>query len=682
MTKLKKLHLDSLEKFLSRVLKIQMVKLEIEIGVLFILLSITIYTVILSLHTILQHYSFLTYAWDLGIYNQALWTTLKHGKLFYYTCELHYVPNGSFFGIHFSPILYCVIPFYALFPQAEALLIFQSFILALGALPLYLLTRDKINRTLAVVFSLAYLIYSPLHGINCYDFHVQAFLPVLLFSVFYLLHKKRWYTYLLFVTLALMVMEQVSPIIIFLGIYLLVQNMLSLLKSNLKSKIDKKSIFFAFITIIYGISWFILSQHLIYTINPSPPPELKAGRHFTILGVSEPLEIPVYIMTHPSKVFEALSFDWYQKLSYLTYLFAPLAFFSILSPSLLIMTIPWFGISLLSNYPPYYALGFQYPGFIIPFIFISAVMGVKKFLGKKPIKKRLMKNILIFIALISSFFCLALSPLSPLIAERYSSASYLPPKITDHESMLNKIIKLVPQETSLLTQDNIFPHVSSRLEAYVFPPIWMQEFPSWNQAISNSLSLNTTYILFDMKTSPNVSDVILSKMIEKKDYGLYAYADRIFLFKLHYHEEPIFFEPKNVKYDYRRLILLNGELLEDPTSVSEQILCHKPIHPSFQTFWYGPYEVYPPSCYTVTFWLKVGSLTPERIITLDVVSDAGNNIIVSKDIFASDFHEPKTWQNFTFTFTLDETIKNIEFRGYYVSNVTDIYLDCILVEQT
>ena len=477
-------------------------------------------------------------------------------------------------------------------------------------------------------------------------------------------------------------MEQVAPIIIFLGIYLLVQNIFSLLKSNEKLKINQKSLFFALITIIYGIVWFILSQHIISTINPSPPPELKAGRHFTILGASEPLEIPVYIMTHPSKVFEALSFDWYQKLSYLTYLFAPLAFFSILSPSWLIMTIPWFGISLLSNYQPYYMLGFQYPAFVIPFIFISAVMGIQKFFGKMPIKKRLIKNSFTFIILISSFFCLAFSPLSPLMAGNYSSPSYLPLKITDHELLLQKIITLVPQETSILTQDNIFPHVSSRLEAYVFPPIWMQEFPSWNQAISNALSLNTTFILFDMKTNPTVSDMILTEIIKKKDYGLYAYADRIFLFKLHYYENPVFFEPKSVKYDYKQLILLNGELLEDSTSISEQVFCHKPIHLSFDTFWYGPYDVYPPSCYTVTFRLKVGSLTPKRIITLDVVSDAGNSIIVSQDILASEFYEPNTWQNFTFTFTLDETIKNIEFRGYYVSNVTDIYLDWILVEQT
>ena len=68
--------------------------------------GVILYTLILSYFMISKHRSFATYAWDLGIFNQAFYTTAKLGETFYYTCELHFVEGGSFFGIHFIPILY------------------------------------------------------------------------------------------------------------------------------------------------------------------------------------------------------------------------------------------------------------------------------------------------------------------------------------------------------------------------------------------------------------------------------------------------------------------------------------------------------------------------------------------------------------------------------------------------
>jgi len=79
-----------------------------------VFLCIILYTLIFSSYTILKHNAFNTYAWDLGIFNQGFWTTVNLDKLFYYTCEMHLVESGSFFGVHFSPILVTLIPIYLL----------------------------------------------------------------------------------------------------------------------------------------------------------------------------------------------------------------------------------------------------------------------------------------------------------------------------------------------------------------------------------------------------------------------------------------------------------------------------------------------------------------------------------------------------------------------------------------
>lgn len=94
------INLQNLEKILSsRVFRI-------DLGVLLVGIAIGVYAITFSYFTILQHYSFRTHAWDLGIFNQAFWTTLYDGKFFYYTAELLVIPSGSFFGMHFSPILF------------------------------------------------------------------------------------------------------------------------------------------------------------------------------------------------------------------------------------------------------------------------------------------------------------------------------------------------------------------------------------------------------------------------------------------------------------------------------------------------------------------------------------------------------------------------------------------------
>jgi uncharacterized membrane protein len=96
-----------------------------EVAEYMILLMVVIYTVIFSYFTIMVHYSFRTFAWDLGIFTQSMASATK-GQLFVNNVELYYTPTGSYFGIHFAPILFTIIPIFSLLPTAETLLVIQS----------------------------------------------------------------------------------------------------------------------------------------------------------------------------------------------------------------------------------------------------------------------------------------------------------------------------------------------------------------------------------------------------------------------------------------------------------------------------------------------------------------------------------------------------------------------------
>jgi len=134
------------------------------------LASILGYVIYATLASVRLHHKGLTSIFDLALFENLLYGTL-HG--------LHGMTLGEpYFGVHFEPILYAVLPLYALVPRTETLLAVQSLALGGAALPLYLLGRRWTGPSLAafaVVF--AYLTHPALHGPNFYDFHFLSLSP-------------------------------------------------------------------------------------------------------------------------------------------------------------------------------------------------------------------------------------------------------------------------------------------------------------------------------------------------------------------------------------------------------------------------------------------------------------------------------------------------------------------------
>ena len=190
--------LEQLEKWLT----VQLGKVERSTIILY--LSSLVYGIIFSALTILRYDAFQARAWDLGIFTQSLWTTLNANKFFYHTCELFINPSGSFFGVHFSPILFFILPFYWISTRPETLLVLQSFILPLAAVPIYKLAKEHAGgRAVGLTFAAAYLIYPATQYVNFYDFHVQSFLPLFFSFTIYYLTKENWPRYFLFILLSL-----------------------------------------------------------------------------------------------------------------------------------------------------------------------------------------------------------------------------------------------------------------------------------------------------------------------------------------------------------------------------------------------------------------------------------------------------------------------------------------------
>jgi uncharacterized membrane protein len=149
---------------------------------IFLWLMIITYITFFNYLSFVNHDHFLTNAFDLGIFDYAAWNNL-HGKFF----SGLLIGHSSLFAIHFQPILLPLGLVYLLWDNAKSLLFIQSLVLALGAVPLYWLARERTNPWVGLVFVLVYLLFPALEGANLFEFHpVTLAAGILPFAYWYL----------------------------------------------------------------------------------------------------------------------------------------------------------------------------------------------------------------------------------------------------------------------------------------------------------------------------------------------------------------------------------------------------------------------------------------------------------------------------------------------------------------
>ena len=445
------------KKLLRQLLKIfdvrrlySRVKIEVKSNWLFCI-ALFGYIIVLSTITILKHNAFLTSGFDLGLVNQAFSTTLSEGKLFYETGDLSFNPGGSFFGVHFSPILVLLLPFYAICPCVENLLVMQTVILALGAIPLYWMARDKFGKRIGALVSTIYFIYPPLFLLNLNDIHLEPFTSTFFMFGVYYMEKEDWKKAIVFSVLAMLTLE-FAPII---GVFMAFYGLWFLYRKKFKDrKLARKYIF---TIILVSILFFLVA--------------LKSKEAFNTY--TSPLPSPFHhVLSNPAGVMDVFVNDLGTKMQYLINLLAPLAFLPLLAPEPLVMALPWVLASFITSVSAYYSVYFQYTGLVIPFIFLALPRAIERLKLQKP--QRILYVMMLATLLIGLYL--------PSVQEAPWNNKL--PVTNEHTDLIHEILPLIPAEASVLTQNDIFPHLSSRPNAYMYIP--------------NSSDIKTDFILVDV----------------------------------------------------------------------------------------------------------------------------------------------------------------------------------------
>jgi uncharacterized membrane protein len=585
------------------------------------------------------------------------------------------VPSGSYFAAHFSPILLLILPFYAISPSATTLLIFGSFGLALGAVPLYLVASNVLkDKKAGMLFALLYLLYPPLQGANWFDFHTQRFLPLFLFSAYYFIQTKRWKLHLLSIFLALMVEEHVPILVFLMAVYFfIVANPRTIVMSLKCRRINQALI--SLIVMVVSVAWFFLAYYVkgSFYINPEFMIRYKATGTFSVLGVeTDPLLFPVYILLNHQNVWSALMYDYPIKLFFITVLVGPLVFLPFRSKfSLvpLVLLVP----SLLSNYLPYYTIGAQYPLYFVPLIFIASIIAVKKFHASARVP------ILKIALIVSMLFIVSLSPLSPLASTFTKRGLVWYPIVNfssnKHIESLHTLLGLIPPESSVLTQNHIFPHVSARLHAYVVPPIG--RFTNDTQYLMDLIN-KSDYILLDMWVRDPMTEIIFQEVTKNDSHGVYALGSKSFLFRKGYYGVPIFVP--DIDYEvflgYRDLWIQSGKTVKDELSKSGYaVLSQKDVDNG--TFVSGPYICLPSGSFNVTFEIKVGRHSDGYLATFYAANTYNVVGLAKRDLYGFEMESDK-WSNITMTFSSTRVMPDVEFQ-IFTTGAADVYLDRVII---
>src|SRR5215469_14068572 len=125
-----------------------------------LILFMLFYTLEMSYQAVLRYETFKATAFDLGNMDQVLWNTI-HGRLFQFTNQaIDWYGPPTRLAVHFEPIILPLSLLYVFGADPRILLVFQTIVLALGAVPVFLLARKYLPELplLAIFMVLAYLL--------------------------------------------------------------------------------------------------------------------------------------------------------------------------------------------------------------------------------------------------------------------------------------------------------------------------------------------------------------------------------------------------------------------------------------------------------------------------------------------------------------------------------------------
>lgn len=329
---------------------------------------------IFSSISLVNHYNFRTYGWDLGINHNAIF---DYAHFRWNDCMIMQPSFTNVLSDHFSLYPILVSPFYWVF-GSWTMLIFQIAAILFGGLGIYkyvsrLTNNENLSRIALIHFFSIWGIYSALS----FDYHDNVVATMFVPWFLYYFDQEKWKQSILFFVLILIAKENMALWAVFIGFGLVWKYAFQKNK-----KMALVSLGFAFLALFY----FVLIIKVVIPALATPGRDYLHNS-FNALG-SNFGEVIINIIKHPLKAFELLfvnhsgdpAYDWIKTETYIAILLAGgLALF--LAPEYLIMLIPIIAQKVFNDIPMRWGISVHYSIEFAPILviaFYTVLVKIKK----------------------------------------------------------------------------------------------------------------------------------------------------------------------------------------------------------------------------------------------------------------------------------------------------------------
>ncbi len=405
----------------------------------FLLLLVLVDTFLFSAMSIFRHRRFES-AWDLAVFDQAIWLYSRGGAA-KVTVRTNLPEN--LLGDHFHPIVALLAPVFWIVDTAEALLVTQSFLLALSVVPVFLFAERRHGKAVAWIFGIAYSLYWALQRTAEFEFHeIAVAVPLIAFAVYFIDLKVRK-GYFACLILLLLTKENLSALVAFFGIYLL---LLRQYKDGL-------------ISLLAGAACFPLITKVFMPFFSG-----RVYRHWTYEQLGPDLSSALATMVkRPLLVFQLLTSPE-AKLRTAWMLFFPFLFFSVLSP-ILILAVPIIFERFLSSRGGMWEPAYHYNAALAPILALAAIDGLAR-IARLVKFERVRRAFVLLVTLGMLLVNLYLLPTQPLWVLTTANSW----RLSDVAKDGLDAVKVIPRDATVVAQVNIAPHLTHRRGIYIIYP--------------------------------------------------------------------------------------------------------------------------------------------------------------------------------------------------------------------
>jgi uncharacterized membrane protein len=404
--------------------------------------AVLIWTWYFTVRSLNIHHALGTATYDSALYDQGMWLLSRFDAPFVT------LMGRNLFGDHTSFVLLFLVPLYWIAPGAWIMFTAQSAAIAAGAIPVFLYARRRLgSEWWALIGAGTYLLHPAVGWTNLENFHPDAFLGVFVGFAIYGALERKWRLYAVFVVLSLLVKEDVSLVIVPLGIWVAVRR---------DRRIGLLTVFgsLAFM----AVAMFVVMRSLIGV------PTRNTWR-IPFGGVRGLVDTTV---TNPSQLVEHLRSDgrpWY-----LVQMTAPFAWLFARLPDVALISALVLFTNILSTFWYQYQIDYHYSLVAVPALAIGTVYAIGALRDHVVVvdgrstttRTKAIAMIVLAAASLTTAYLWAPMPWG-------RTAMFYGQRDNIYATSARELLELVPDDAVVSANYRLTPHLAYREEIYQFP---------------------------------------------------------------------------------------------------------------------------------------------------------------------------------------------------------------------